>query len=126
MDNSSAQKIQIQIGQWLLLGILIAVVIATIGGIYYLAIHGSESVYDLPFYSKTAQSTSLGELWSLAYQLTPYGIMQLGVFLLVVTQLLRVGLAGWYFVKVKDAVFVWISVAIFCVLFYSLFWHFGS
>lgn len=126
MDNSKAAQLHAKIGQCLLIGILISVVIVSIGGVYSLSLYGHESVYEQFFYTHKPEIGTLSDLFNAAYQLTPYGIVQLGVFALVLTQLLRVLLVGWYFAKSHDFIFTGISAIILLALIYSLFGHFSG
>ncbi|MFI4955019.1 MAG: DUF1634 domain-containing protein [Gammaproteobacteria bacterium] len=124
MENSNTQAIQLQIGKLLLIGILVSVFIVSSGGIYYLISFGHESIYTQSFYLQKPQPTTLDAMFAGAINLTPLGIIQFGVFILVVTQLLRVMLVTWYFVKIRDRVFVAISLFILLVVTYSLLWKF--
>ncbi len=123
MEHSDT-RIQLQIGQLLLVGIVIAVVIASLGGIYYLTLTGHESIYTQTFYTQKPQPLSLDDIWLGMIHLTPLGIVQFGVFTLVFTQLFRVLLVTWYFVKTRDKIFTAISGFILLVVTYSLLWNF--
>ena len=124
MDSSNSRNIQLQIAVLLMLGIMISVTIVIIGAVYYLMTAGHESIYQQAFYLQKPQHLSLDELWREALSLSPLGIIQFGVFTLVITQLFRVILCTWYFAKTRDKIFVAISLFVLCVVCYSLFWSF--
>jgi uncharacterized membrane protein len=125
MENfNTEQNIQLQIGKLLMIGILVSVFIVSAGGIYFLIISGHESLYQQSFYLQKPQPNTLTDLLDEAWRLTPLGIIQFGVFVLVVTQLFRVILVAWYFAKLRDKIFVGISLFILIVVTYSLFWKF--
>lgn len=123
MDNANTH-LQLQMGKLLLIGILISMGIVMGGAIYYLLMVGQESVYTQTFYSQPPQPMALKNMLHDAFSLTPLGIIQFGVFTLVFTQLFRVILVGWYFIKMRDWVFTWINLFIFSVVIYSLLWKF--
>ncbi|HCU05093.1 MAG: hypothetical protein A2X77_05945 [Gammaproteobacteria bacterium GWE2_42_36] len=93
--------------RWLFFGLLAAALCVLIGEIFYLMQAGA-----LPMPALFSSSAHVGRtgLW-----------IQAGLFLLVLFQLIRVLLAGFFFVRIKDKVFMVISAFILLMLIYSVF-----
>jgi uncharacterized membrane protein len=115
---SRKEQLQIFIGHVLLAGLLVALVLTIVGGVFYLIFHGEEThnyrIFQQPPPVKT---------WHAIFSLSSYGVIQLGILVLVLTQLLRVFLVAWYYFELHDLKFVWFSLFILAVLIYSLFVH---
>lgn len=112
------------IGQVLRWGLLLSVGIVLVGGTIYLAQHGQEPI---PYHvflpnEHNGLNTMMG-IFRSALTLSAVGIIQFGLLLLVLTQVLRVGLTALLFIIERDYLFTWISVIILSVLIYSVFWR---
>jgi uncharacterized membrane protein len=114
-------RLQLMIGQALLIGLLIALILSIIGGIFYIAHHGREINHYQVFQKEPSPATSR-KIWGDALTFSAYGVIQLGILILVLTQLLRVALVAFYYFKLHNFPFVWLSLFILGVLIYSLFW----
>lgn len=110
------EKMQIAIGRLLFVGAIFSFILVALGGGLYLWEHGSDVVNQSMFASNTIVSKPLLPVG----QLSALGIVQLGLFALVLTQLLRVAMTTWYFIKLREKVFMGISAFILLVLVYSL------
>lgn len=95
-------------------GLWLSVLIVLLGGILYLIQCGNQSIhYEL--FQPQLRAEFLKSCSGVI-------IIQLGLFVLVLTQVLRIGLTGWLFFKLKDYFFTWVSIGILLVLIFSLFW----
>lgn len=118
------ESIQLTISKLMIIGIVISLLLVAGGGIFYLSLHGSEIVSFSTFHQEPQTLTSIRGILRDAISLAPRGIIQLGLLVLLLTQVLRVILTTWFFAKIHNSVFVWISLFILAVLIYSVFWHF--
>jgi uncharacterized membrane protein len=114
------QKLEVVIGHTLRIGVVTAAVIVLIGGILYLA----ENSFAAPHYH-TFQGTSkhFDNLAGMARNiraLNSYGIIQLGLLVLIATPILRVVFSVIAFVLERDIVYVTVTLIVLAVLLYSL------
>jgi len=113
----SLERFQIFIGQLLLIGLLLAIVFTTIGGVMYLLNNG-DTVVNYHDFQATQHHFLLD--FSQIFSWTSAGFIQLGFYILILTQLLRVLLTGWIFKQLQERTFVYCSLFIFLVLIYCL------
>lgn len=116
------ERLQLLIGKFLLAGLLITLIITIFGGAYYLFQHGEE-INNYRIFQKEPRGYSSIQIWQNAFTFSAAGIIQLGILILILTQLFRVALTAWYFFRLKEQKFVWLSLFILAILIYSLFWH---
>ncbi len=96
---------------WLLrIGMCIALLLVGIGGISYLWQHANDAINYRSFHGAAFEATSVMQILFAARTLTPRVLMQLGVLVLILTQILRIAMVGWYFTKMSDYKFTVISV----------------
>src|SRR5438045_2129198 len=113
------KKMEITMSLILAVGMIISVCLVMLGGTLYLLQHGGESMqYELT--QDDHFSTSVRLIFDAALSFTPFGIIELGLLVLVATQAIRVGLLVWFYGVMRDYWFTLISLFIFCVLIYSL------
>lgn len=115
------EKVEIAIGRLLLIGVLISLFFIISGGILYLFKHGNDLVHFHTFRGEPVQFSSIWRIWENAFSFSALGLIQLGLLILVFVQVLRVALTTWYFIKINDKTFTWISLFILTVLILSLF-----
>lgn len=118
------ERIEVIIGRLLLAGVLISLSLVVIGIIIYLIKHGHEVVSYRIFHGEPQYFTTISGILQDSLTLSGRGFIQLGLLSLLIVQILRVALTAWYFAKLKDQVFVWISLFILAILLYSTFWRF--
>lgn len=118
----SKKKMQDMIGLTLLIGTLFSLALVIIGGTFFLLQNGN-----LPLQSELVQSdtyqTSIKQLWHNALSFTPVGIIELGLLLLIGTQLLRVAMLTWFYAVSRDFWFTIISGFVLLTLIYSFLWR---
>lgn len=111
-------SIERKIGSVLFIGTLLPMLIVLIGGILYLMQHGSDTL-QLQLLRSAPIPRTTNEILLTAISLTPLGIVQLGLLLLVGTQVLRVLLLFLFYFKSGDVWFSLFCGAILLVLIYS-------
>lgn len=101
------------IGIVLRIGLWLSVLVVFVGGIFYLIQCGGEPIQYKIFQTKSFISNCSARF-----------IIDIGLLFLVFTQIFRVLLTAWLFLKQKDYFFTSISLYIFSVLIYSIFLRF--
>ena len=112
------------IGKFLLFAVIISSALMAVGGMLYLLQHHQEVVNFGSFHSEPTKFTSLPAMFHDAFSLGSGGLIQVGLLLLFITQILRVGLTACSFLKLKNNLFFGISLFIFLVLMISFVWSF--
>lgn len=110
------------IGIILLVGIGLAIVFVFIGGALYLWQFGGQSL-QTELLQADAYQAHPTSIWQLALSFTPLGIIELGLIILVATQIMRVALLTFFYIRVRDVWFTLISLFILTTLLYSFFWR---
>lgn len=113
-----SNTIEKKLGALLLFGTLLAALIVLIGGILYLLHTGTQPMqFDLLQNAPKATGT----IWRNAFSFTPLGIVQLGLLVLVATQLFRVASLFVYYSIIRDYWFMLFCGLVLLALIYSLF-----
>ena len=115
------EKIEKLIGRLMTIGVVIAVFFVLLGGILYLWAEGKTIIHYSTFHGENHVPVSTWRFLLDALNFSPRGFIQLGLLTLIFMQLLRAALTAWYFHKLRDQIFTWISLFILGVLIYSLF-----
>lgn len=115
------RQMDILISYVLRTGLWLSVIIVSIGGALYLVQNGSELIHYHTL-EHEPEVTVLMILYELR-TLTAEGIISLGLFILVLTQVARVILTVIIFIAERDTIFALISLWILTALIYSIFWR---
>ena len=111
------------IGRQLRFGVMLAVAIAVVGGIYYLVCHGGEPVPDYAhFVAEPAAYTTLTGIVGGVLQLQAREIIQLAVVVLISTPILRVFFSIFAFAFEKDRLYVVISSIVMLIIIANIWW----
>ncbi len=108
------------IGWLLLAGVLASALIVVLGGTFYVWRHGSEPVHYRVFRGEPADLRTFEGVWSDVVRGSGRGIIQCGLILLVVVQVVRVGVTGVLFLMNRDRVFVVVSLVVLGLLMYGI------
>ncbi|WP_075565862.1 DUF1634 domain-containing protein [Ihuprevotella massiliensis] len=113
--------IQQLIGNTLRWGVILACLLATIGGVYYLMEHGLDPVPDYRHFdiaSAAAQTnyTTLGGLWQGILHDDAASCVQVGVIVLILTPIARVVLSLFDFIVEQDWLYVSITAIVLAVI----------
>lgn len=114
--------IQTLIARTLRWGVGIACVLAFVGGIIYLCVHGGDPL-DLDRYRHfsyenphPAEYTTMGGILNGFLAFTPVGWIQTGVLVLILTPILRVALSLVDFLKERDWLYAIITAVVLAVI----------
>ena len=120
LRNISDKSIEYMISIVLRIGVLVSGSVVLIGGVYYLALHGSEAESHRIFRGTPAIDRILPQIVQGAVELRPRSIIQLGLLLLIATPILRVAFSLVGFAIERDRAYVIITSIVLAVLLYSL------
>jgi uncharacterized membrane protein len=118
----SEKKLKLIMAILLQISIVVAVFLVLTGGIIYLWQHGQDPL-ELHIAANANYSFSLFSIWHSAILFSPLGLIQLGMLVLVLAQVLRVGLLCGYYTYIRDYWFMAFSYFILGVILYSLIWQ---
>ncbi len=119
------ERLEIAIGRMLQTGVLLAAAVVLIGGVMYLLHAPAGPRPDYSHFHSVAESLRTpGGIWHGVLHGDAESMIQFGLLLLIATPVFRVVVAGVGFAVERDQLYVWVSVAVFAVLLYSL-WHIG-
>ena len=99
-------------------GILTSILFVTIGGILLLYHHGGESLANNSLIISN-HFLQINDFFKDGYWLTPLGLIDLGLFILVGAQILRVALLCLYYTLIFDEWFMFFSYFILFVILYG-------
>jgi hypothetical protein len=113
--------IQQLIGNTLRWGVILACLLATIGGVYYLMEHGLDPVpdyrhFDVASAAAQTQFTTLGGLWQGILHGDAASCVQVGVIVLILTPIARVVLSLFDFIVEQDWLYVSITAIVLAVI----------
>lgn len=116
---TSTKNMQRWVSYFLIIGTLTALIVVTVGGMMYLSQTGNAllninafNVYQPMNFLKTLQDLQLS---------TPLGIIELGLLILIATQVLRLFWMLGFYIHVHDHWFAFFTGFIICAILYSLF-----
>ena len=115
-----AARLEKILGSVLLVGVLISASIVLFGGTIYLIRHGASPVHYRVFRGERSDLCSVEGILDDMKSFSGRGIIQMGLLLLVILQLIRVALTGVLFAVVRDRVFVAITTLVLAMLVYGL------
>lgn len=102
---------------WILrVGTVIALLLVTSGGMLYLSQQNETLASYHVFHSQPAQAISISHIVLAAHAFSPTALVELGVLVLALTQLIRVACVAWFFSKMKDRKFVAISLFVLAAM----------
>jgi len=115
------QKLEVVIGHTLRIGVVTAAVIVLIGGVFYLVEHDSTAPDYHTFHAASKHSDNLSGIVRNIRALNSYGIIQLGLLVLIATPIVRVMLSVVAFALERDLLYVSATLIVLGTLLYSLF-----
>jgi uncharacterized membrane protein len=116
----STKKIENFIVLILIIGTLISVGLVVFGGASYLIQHGFQP---LQAHLIKPINKSAASILQDIFTFSSFSMINLGVLVLVLVQILRVGLLVWFYYSIRDKWFTLISAYILIILLYGLFWR---
>jgi len=118
MTDNQVEQI---IGKLLRFGVTAAGMIVLVGGIVYLARHGTSAPNYGVFRGEPADLRSVTGIVKEALSIRGRGLIQLGLLLLIATPVARVAFSVFAFARQGDRTFVVVTLIVLAVLLYSLF-----
>ena len=110
------------IGTLLRTGVVTASIIALIGGVIYLFVHGTEIMPDYSkFHNEAPMYTHLSGIINGVLSLDAHSIMQLGVVVLIMTPIMRVFCSLFSFAMERDRMYVVITFIVLSIILFSMF-----
>ena len=114
------QTIENVVGNLLRAGVSIAAAVVLMGGVIYLARHGTETANYRIFRGEPSEFRSVTGILRQVIALRGRGIIQLGLLLLIATPVARVAFSVWAFAEEHDRMYVGFTLIVLAVLLYSL------
>jgi uncharacterized membrane protein len=108
------------LGNLLRIGVIVATIVAVIGGVLLLAQRGLAPASGHVFSGEPPELRSVGGILRGAAALHPDAIVQLGLVLLIATPVARVAMSLVAFVLQRDRVYVVVTTIVLAVLIFSL------
>ncbi|WP_212003513.1 DUF1634 domain-containing protein [Chitinophaga sp. HK235] len=116
------RDIALLVGQVLRTGVITASIIAFVGGVLYLAAHGADSVPDYSNFTGEGQEfTTFTGIFAGLATFKPSAVIQFGALILLATPILRVFFSLIGFVMEKDRMYIFITLIVLCIIFFSMF-----
>ena len=120
--ETAEKKMDEVIGNILRIGVVTAAAIVLLGGIIYLA-GNAHSAVGYRTFAAAAYPHKPADIIAKAASFNGYGIIQLGLLVLIATPIARVLFSAAAFALQKDFVYAAFTLAVFGLLIYSLVWH---
>jgi uncharacterized membrane protein len=114
------ERVERLLGNLLRAGVLIAAAFVLAGGIWYLLRFGGTPTDYRVFRGEPSELRSLGGILGGLFALTPRGLIQFGLLLLIATPVARVALSAVAFHLERDRTYVAITLLVLGTLVYSL------
>jgi len=116
----SDTRTEAMIGSLLRAGVLLAASVVLLGGIVFLARHGTSMPEYRVFQGEPTDLRALSGIVSFALSFHARGIIQLGLLFLIATPLARVAFSVVAFALERDALYVVVTLVVLAVLIFSL------
>jgi uncharacterized membrane protein len=115
------ERLEKIVGYILQAGVIAAASIVLLGGMLYLGRYGFVSPHYDVFHGEPANLRSVSGIMKSALSFHTRGLIQFGVLLLIATPIVRVVFSIIAFALQRDRTYVFVTVIVLSVLFYSLF-----
>ena len=116
----SDEQVDQLIGNLLRVGVIIAAIVAAIGGALYLAQHGRQLANYREFRGEPPELRSVRGIVTAALALHSAAVVQLGLLLLIATPVARVAFSLVAFLIQRDRVYVIVTSIVLALLLFSL------
>ncbi len=121
MTHDEERRLEILVGNLLRIGVLVAAGVVEAGGIVFLINHGFQPADHHTFRGEPERLRSVGLILRDAASFQGRAIIQLGLLLLIATPVARVAFSAVAFVRLRDRMYVVITLIVLGLLLYSLF-----
>jgi uncharacterized membrane protein len=120
LDDSRDVSMELLLSRLLRSGVVLAGAIVLAGGIVYLAIHGADRTAYGIFQGQPPSLSSPGGILRGLADLQAGAVIQFGLLVLIATPVMRVLLSAYAFARVRDALYVFVTLVVFAILMFSL------
>jgi uncharacterized membrane protein len=114
------QRVEINLGRLLRGGVFLAAAIVLIGGVLYLARHGTAFPIYRVFRGEPTDLRSVHGIVADVLTWSSRGLIQFGLLLLVATPVARVAFSVFAFIRLRDRMYVIVTLIVLILLLYSL------
>lgn len=118
--NLTNQQLQILVGNLLRIGVIIAAITVSIGGIIYLYNHAFQPIDYKVFHRVPSDLCHIPGIITNTLDFHGKGFIQLGLLILIATPVARVAISIIGFALQRDFLYVTVTSIVFIVLMYSL------
>jgi uncharacterized membrane protein len=118
--NLSDDQVDQILGNLLRIGVIIATIVAAIGGVLYLAQHGLDQADYHVFRGEPTELRRVGGIVRGALGLNARAVVQLGLVLLIATPVARVAMSLVAFALQRDRVYIVVTSIVLALLIFSL------
>lgn len=108
------------LGNLLRIGVIVATIVAVLGGFLFLSRHGFEPASGQVFHGEPPELRSVGAIVRGALAFHPAAIVQLGLVLLIATPVARVAMSLVAFILQRDRVYIVVTTIVLALLIFSL------
>jgi uncharacterized membrane protein len=108
------------LGNLLRLGVIVATIVACVGGVLHLVRHGMDPAGHRVFQGEPPQLRSVGGIVRAAQTGATDAIVQLGLVLLIATPVARVAMSLVAFILQRDRVYIVVTTTVLALLIFSL------
>ncbi len=119
-QNAMDKKLEVVIGHTLRVGVITAALIVLMGGALYLVENRGAAPQYHTFHGASKHSDNLAGMVRNIRALNSYGIIQLGLLVLIATPILRVLFSVIAFALERDLLYVVATLVVLGILLYSL------
>jgi uncharacterized membrane protein len=120
LNTWNDRKVEEIIGTLLRTGVLLSATIVLLGGVIYLARHGTSAADYRVFRGEPSELRQIRGIVHSAISLRGRGIIQLGLLLLIATPVARVIFSIFAFAAEKDRLYVGFASVVLVILLFSL------
>ena len=120
LDTWSDRRVEEIIGTLLRTGVLVSAAIVFLGGVIYLARHGTSPADYRVFRGEPSELRQISGVVHSAVSLHGRGVIQLGLLLLIATPVARVIFSIFGFAAEKDRLYVGFASVVLVILLFSL------
>jgi uncharacterized membrane protein len=119
-NSWSDEKVESIMGNLLRAGVILAATVVLFGGLIYLIRHGTAQPSYQMFRGEPTDLKTIRGIWRDALSFRGRGIIQLGLLLLILTPVARVGFSVYAFARQRDWTYVTFTLIVLGLLVFSL------
>lgn len=118
----SEKRLKNLMGYFMLAGIYLAIFLVALGGTIFLWQHHDATLQQI-LMPGINYNIDVLKIWNIQHLLSPIGLIEMGMLILVGIQVARVALLLIYYIAKRDYWFILFSGFVLSVILYSLIWQ---